>query len=1110
MKKTYNFNCLFSKTAMFKTFGMLAFMLLTVYTFAQSNASVIVTAPSGAEVTIPAWRAAFGPAFTMPISGPVIAAVDTNTVAPTACAAVTNDLTGAIALIDRGICGFPQKVLNAQAAGAIAVIVCNNVSALPGQAVLMGGDDMGLATIPAVMISFGACQSMRVNLGNGLEVTLSPDGVPPAPAEICSEAVVITPGTHTVDAVNSGFGAVFASAFNARWYSYTATDNGLVTVTNCGDAADSRLVVLTGLDCELANLVVVGSNDDCDGDNNIFSSEFSFIGQVGERYFIYWDDRWDDSGFDFDLTVAALPTATVTFQADMREETVGVDGVSAAYAPYNATGPDDIVVVGLADDDLDGIWTGSTTLNVLDTIGYFYINGATALANFETVPADCGLEVSILGLTFNIRPLIVSGDEVLPANCFSACGPCSFEVTDCNDPLFLIEDDASAYDIGNLGVLDYWQTWPGATLGIQIDTLPGAGGDNVFAIIGNPASQDVFLSTGNLTAGHYSLSFIQYIPAGNNAYFNVQHQVPTAAAGFWAFDVFYDGDGEGRLALNDDADTEIAFTYPEDEWFDVILFFDLDNDEARLIVGEYTVGMWKFSDGVTNGGAELDNLQLSGVNFYPIDATHVWYLDDVVFLQIPAAGEGQYCYTATSIEPGTHTVNDLSCYGGGIHHDDGDGLSAQWFTYTPTEDGWISLSSCEGGVDSRGWILTGTDCRNLDIVGVNDDQCLTSPGATNSYASYREAVVKAGETYYIMWDNVWENTGFDFTLEFNTTDLVPGDFCESAVDVTPGVYGIEAFTGNAAVTGPIIDNTSQGRSPTPYAMTEWYQFTPTTDGLMTLTSCNTSASDNRVWVYTGECGTLSSLTLVATDDDGCGSGGTTLLEDFAVTAGTTYYIEWDNGWDSDAFEWELIFGVPTSNVTFQVDMNLADISPDGVFVAGSFNGFTNLAMEDANADGIYTATAAVENGTRITYKFKNGPDGWENINTSIGDNCTTGDFADRFFDSGDMDLTLDVVCFTYCVTCNVVDVDEATFNQGVQLFPNPTSGELSVQIQLPEVVENLNLRMINMLGSTVLQRQLGSLSQYKETLDLSQLPTGTYVLQLTSGGLQINRKVVVK
>ncbi|MFT5763863.1 MAG: hypothetical protein ACI8X3_001289, partial [Saprospiraceae bacterium] len=65
------------------------------------------------------------------------------------------------------------KCLNAQNAGAIAVLVCNNVSGL----VTMGpGNDGNQVTIPAVMIRQTDCATIRAELNNGLNITMVESG----------------------------------------------------------------------------------------------------------------------------------------------------------------------------------------------------------------------------------------------------------------------------------------------------------------------------------------------------------------------------------------------------------------------------------------------------------------------------------------------------------------------------------------------------------------------------------------------------------------------------------------------------------------------------------------------------------------------------------------------------------------------------------------------------------------------------------------------------------------------------------------------------------------------------------------------------------------------
>ncbi|HVA54464.1 MAG TPA: S8 family serine peptidase [Gammaproteobacteria bacterium] len=67
------------------------------------------------------------------------------------CSPLTNapDMIGNLALIQRGTCNFSVKILYVQAAGAIGVVVFNNVSGAP---ITMGGSSAGIS-IPAEMIS---------------------------------------------------------------------------------------------------------------------------------------------------------------------------------------------------------------------------------------------------------------------------------------------------------------------------------------------------------------------------------------------------------------------------------------------------------------------------------------------------------------------------------------------------------------------------------------------------------------------------------------------------------------------------------------------------------------------------------------------------------------------------------------------------------------------------------------------------------------------------------------------------------------------------------------------------------------------------------------------
>lgn len=74
------------------------------------------------------------------------------------CTTISTDLTGQIALIDRGVCTFSTKIRNAEAAGAIGVLVVNNVA---GDPVAMGHDGGEFPTIPAAMVGKTEGESMK-------------------------------------------------------------------------------------------------------------------------------------------------------------------------------------------------------------------------------------------------------------------------------------------------------------------------------------------------------------------------------------------------------------------------------------------------------------------------------------------------------------------------------------------------------------------------------------------------------------------------------------------------------------------------------------------------------------------------------------------------------------------------------------------------------------------------------------------------------------------------------------------------------------------------------------------------------------------------------------
>jgi len=158
------------------------------------------------------------------------------------CGEITGFPAGAIALVDRGECTFALKTLNAQNAGAIAVIIVNNVpgapttpggSALPGTAIstvmisLADGDliKANLPTSGRLMRAPSLSNTQRVGLdslawghegGNDITAQVVDPGAPDTPLSISvvGNDITISPATDSTGAITSTATQVVA-AINA-------------------------------------------------------------------------------------------------------------------------------------------------------------------------------------------------------------------------------------------------------------------------------------------------------------------------------------------------------------------------------------------------------------------------------------------------------------------------------------------------------------------------------------------------------------------------------------------------------------------------------------------------------------------------------------------------------------------------------------------------------------------------------------------------------------------------------------------------------------------------------------------------------------------------------
>ncbi len=153
-----------------------------------------VTAPAGVAGDYEVGTATFGAALnSVGVTGQVVLANDNFGNPTNGCETFLNNLSGKIAFIDRGTCGFTTKVKNAQLAGAIGAIVADTLAGCPPAG--MGGSDATI-TIPSVRITQADGVLLKAALASGVTATLLVDPSLRAGADGNGRAMMYAPNPY--------------------------------------------------------------------------------------------------------------------------------------------------------------------------------------------------------------------------------------------------------------------------------------------------------------------------------------------------------------------------------------------------------------------------------------------------------------------------------------------------------------------------------------------------------------------------------------------------------------------------------------------------------------------------------------------------------------------------------------------------------------------------------------------------------------------------------------------------------------------------------------------------------------------------------------------------
>lgn len=189
------------------------------------------------------------------------------------CSALGNAaaVSGNLALIDRGTCTFVQKVKNAQSAGAVGVIIVNNV--VSPAVIQMGGGDASIS-IPSVMVSLSDGNTIKSQLGANVNSSEMLDVSVPQGADAQKHPLMYAPTTFSVGS-------------SVSHWDTTEFPNQLMEPSNSGDLTHSLAIPA---DLTLDQLRDVGWSANPIGDAAFFTRQ---------QYLDFFSREPDPSGFAF-------------------------------------------------------------------------------------------------------------------------------------------------------------------------------------------------------------------------------------------------------------------------------------------------------------------------------------------------------------------------------------------------------------------------------------------------------------------------------------------------------------------------------------------------------------------------------------------------------------------------------------------------------------------------------------------------------------------------------------------------------------------------------------------------------------------------------------------
>lgn len=290
-------------------------------------------------------------------------------------------------------------------------------------------------------------------------------------------------------------------------------------------------------------------------------------------------------------------------------------------------------------------------------------------------------------------------------------------------------------------------------------------------------------------------------------------------------------------------------------------------------------------------------------------------------------------------------------------------------------------------------------------------------------------------------------------IEFrqNALFVVNLDDCPSAFDLSPYLAGP-----SPNLSTPLFDNTG-ATAETGLAgvdcFTEddfggtdevqnslWYKFEGNGHVYQIQTApCDAGAAyldggDTQMAAYTGaDCANL--IPLGCNDDLGVQFAGDFRSGLVIATEMNKSYRLLVDGFDGTEGKFCLQF-TQFQQVTFQVDAtNIASVDPQGLFIQGSWDGFSTPHAMTPDANNVWKYTTNIPPGAIIEWKYLNGPTGWE-PDAALGACGVSNPFGGfNRVATVALDTILPKVCFGSCDTCEIIGwYDDCAFAEDITSY----------------------------------------------------------------------------